>query len=386
MKRIIICAATKFPRGSAASNYLQYFSMALMEGGYEVTLLADYNKNENQYYNNFINKFPNKFSLININTPRETLVNKISYHLLYGIKYVKQLKKIIRKDDCIIIYSDIMYFISPIIKFAHKNNLKVGNIIVEWYERKYLKNPIRYYLYKKSFKLREQADILFPISTYIERHFKEKGCNTSVLPILSDPYEYERFPKPSYDKINIVYPGNGLIKDSFLNMINAIEQLNNEQLAKLNFHIKGVQKQAIIDAIGVKRFERISPYLTFYGWMNYNELVNLYRKSHYLLLAREICHLTKANFPSKVPEVMCHGVVPIASEVGDYTKYYLKDGENSIIIKGNSAKAIKDAIIRCINISCNEYNVMSNNAYNLVCSKLSYKVWGDKLKNILNQI
>ncbi|MCZ8373414.1 glycosyltransferase [Phocaeicola sp. KGMB11183] len=386
MKRIIICAAIKFPRGSAASNYLQYFSMALIESGYEVILLAEYNENENQYYNSFINKFQGKFSLININTPRKTLANKISYHLIYGIKYVKVLKKVIRKDDSIIIYSDIMNFISPIIKFAHKNNLKVGNIIVEWYERKYLKNPIRYFLYKKSFKLREQADIIFPISTFIERHFKEKGCNTFVLPILSDPYEYERFPKPSYDKINIVYPGNGLIKDSFLNMINAIEHLNSEQLAKLNFHIKGVKKQDIINKIGLKRFERISPSLIFYGWMNYDELVELYRKSHYLLLAREICHLTKANFPSKVPEVMCHGVVPIASEVGDYTQFYLRDGENAIIMKGNSTEVIKDAIIRCLNIPYDKYNTMSNNAYNLVCNKLSYKVWGNKLKNVLNHI
>ena len=188
------------------------------------------------------------------------------------------------------------------------------------------------------------------------------------------------------EKINIVYPGNGLIKDSFINMITAIEELSDERRKKISFHIKGVKKQDVINAIGEERYIRISSCLFFYGWMSYNELIELYRKSHYLLLARESNHLTKANFPSKVPEVMCHGVVPIASDVGDYTKLYLEDGKNSIIIHGYKSDVIKDALVRCIEINYEDYCVLSENAYELVCDKLSYKVWGHKIENALNSV
>ena len=385
-KKVVICAAVQFPRGSAASNYLQYFSMALMNVGYEIIMLANYNKKESQYYQDFIEKCQRRFSIVNVETPRDNVFDKISYHLTAGKKYVRILKKIVHDDDIIIIYSDVYYFMLPIIKFARNRGLKVGNIIVEWYERKNINNIVRYILYKKSFKLRETVDILFPISTYIENHFKKKGCNTLVLPILSDPYEYERCPKPNLEKINIVYPGNGLIKDSFINMITAIELLNNEQRKKISFHIKGVKKQDVINVIGEERFRRISPCLLFYGWMNYNELIELYRRSHYLLLARESCHLTKANFPSKVPEVMCHGVVPIASDVGDYTKFYLEDGKNAVIIHGAKSEAIKDALVRCTGINYNNYCLLSDNAYKLVCEKLSYKVWGHKIEKVLSSL
>lgn len=50
--------------------------------------------------------------------------------------------------------------------------------------------------------------------------------------------------------------------------------------------------------------------------MKYGELIGLYQEMHFLLLARGVSQMTLANFPSKVPETMCFGIVPIVSEVG----------------------------------------------------------------------
>ena len=40
MNRVFICGAFNFPRGGAASNYVQYFGMALRECGYEVHIVS----------------------------------------------------------------------------------------------------------------------------------------------------------------------------------------------------------------------------------------------------------------------------------------------------------------------------------------------------------
>lgn len=96
--------------------------------------------------------------------------------------------------------------------------------------------------------------------------------------------------------------------------------------------------------------------------MEYDELVKLYQQMHFLILARDINEMTKANFPSKVPELMCYGVIPIVSRVGDYTKYYLVSDRNSIIMDGCSKEVIKEAIKRCLQMSCESINNMSRNA------------------------
>ena len=44
MRRIIICAVLKYPRGGATANYIQYLSDALVSEGYEVLIFACINR------------------------------------------------------------------------------------------------------------------------------------------------------------------------------------------------------------------------------------------------------------------------------------------------------------------------------------------------------
>lgn len=44
MRRVFICGDLTFPRGGAASNYVQYLGMALSECGFEVHIVTTKNK------------------------------------------------------------------------------------------------------------------------------------------------------------------------------------------------------------------------------------------------------------------------------------------------------------------------------------------------------
>ena len=77
---------------------------------------------------------------------------------------------------------------------------------------------------------------------------------------------------------------------------------------------------------------KLSGVLVFHGRLEYAELLELYQNMDYLFLAREKNIITESNFPSKVPEMLVYGVIPVCSDVGDYTKLYLRTGENAISV------------------------------------------------------
>ena len=177
-----------------------------------------------------------------------------------------------------------------------------------------------------------------------------------------------------------------MMKDAFESMIKGFSLLTDEELKKVNFHIKGVKKEKIIDCIGEKQWDRIKKRIFLHHWMKYDELVSLYEKMHFLILARDVNQMTQSNFPSKVPETMAYGIVPIVSRVGDYTKYYLKDEINSFIFDGCTAKDCCNAYKKAIETEFDRYNEMSRESRKCVEEKFDYRNWIDPLKNFIEDL
>lgn len=190
--------------------------------------------------------------------------------------------------------------------------------------------------------LRPKCDLIFPISDKIEEHFKEKGCVTFKLPIMCDSEEYSYIPKKK-ERYKIVLPANGKMKDALKEMLIAISEILSDDLEAFEFHITGVTREQIVEIIGDEIFNKISKSFVIHSWMKYEELVKLYQNMHYLFLAREDNQMTQSNFPSKIPECMCYGIVPIMSNVGDAPKYYLKNQVNSIVFDGCTVSSCKQA-------------------------------------------
>ena len=132
--------------------------------------------------------------------------------------------------------------------------------------------------------------------------------------------------------------------------------------------------------MGSDNQESIKKNLVIHDWMKYDELVDLYRRMDYLILIRSESQITLSNFPSKVPECMTHGIIPIVSDVGDYTKLYLRNGINSIFITENTIPSIKNAIENAINLSDQERLQMSKAARKLVEDVFDYNNWIPAIK------
>lgn len=384
---IIICGNLRFPRGSAGANYIQYFAMALAEVGNKVYIITDVNGSENEYLNNFLRKNKN-IKVVDIGLSNNKIIHFLQYKYLLKKIIGKQLKKHIKNENTFVIgYSSNNNIHKAILNLKNKG-VKCGACVVEWYPKEYFNgDKAKEKEYNKLFySLFPKYDFLIPISSYIENHFKEIGSKTICVPILADPYEYN-YSQKSLDtmdeSINIIYPANGRIKDSVDEMLKAFGLLPDNEAKRINLHITGINKDKIVSCLG-KDYQRIKEQIVLHSWMNYEELISLYSNMDYLLLARENNQLTRANFPSKVPEVMTYGVVPIVSEVGDYTKFYLTDKKNAIFLPGNDAFSIANTLKKVLKIDKKERLQMSIAARETVTEKFFYKNWGFQINDFLN--
>jgi glycosyltransferase involved in cell wall biosynthesis len=192
------------------------------------------------------------------------------------------------------------------------------------------------------------------------------------------------FVRQEHSQIEFLISGAADHKDSFAVMLQAFCLLSAEELEKIHINLTGMPQDKF-ELYKKECSPEILRYITVHKWMEYDELIKLYQKIDYLLLARPDNLATRANFPSKIPEVMTYGIIPIASQVGDYTKYYL-DETNSIAIKEDTAESCAEAIRKAIYMSNEEREQMLSNDRKTVKDKFHYKVWEEQLAKFIKTI
>lgn len=381
MDRIFICGELNFPRGGASSNYVQYLGMALKECGYEVHIISKKNPSYSE------------------TTFKGLIIDEITYHtdrirrhIDYATNGEPEIRKCLlryrlQKGDIVIVYSHTLWLHQAIQTFCRKRGIKVGAAVVEYFPKQELDRRRDYLPYRVlTDVVLPKHDFLFPISTFIEKKLSGGRAKQMVLPIMADPFEY-----PSRQKVpdgirRFIFPANGKMKDALPNILLGIQKVLQNSNVNAEFHFCGVQEDAIRKTLGLPDGSALDSSFVLHSWMEYGELVALYQKMDFLLLARDINQMTEANFPSKVPEIMCYGVIPVASRVGDYTRFYLKDGVDSIIMDGCSPEEIQAAISHCLALSPESLLDLSRNARLAAENTFWYKNWAQKIGTFLADI
>lgn len=391
MIRVYVVCNCNFPRGGALANYMQYLLLGIKEAGYPVTLISDTNsefvKNTaSELFYEGIRIFP---ILISPNRVLRHLQNKNGFSRK-RIAILKQEK--ISSEDVVIVLGRDKYFYTQLIKLREKIGFKIVGGVLELFEevnmagRDKQDKHKRYKIYKYILDdLIPQFDMVIPISTYIEEYYKRKKVRTTCIPIMADPSEFETVPK-TRGKYKIIIPANGMMKDALPAMMKAVAALSEFEKKNIEVHLCGIKEVQLEVILGKEELSAVKDVITVHSWMEYGDLVALYQQMHFLLLARDTSQMTLANFPSKVPETMGFGIVPIVSDVGDYTKYYLQDKVNSIFIDGSSKEACLAAIRAAISLSWDRYLEYSTNARKCVEEKFDYRVWTPTIQHMIESL
>ncbi|MBQ7951237.1 MAG: glycosyltransferase [Clostridia bacterium] len=384
-KKIYVCASAHFPHGDAGANRIQYIAQALKQASYEVIVLScgqtpKNAKSENGYY-------------YHAGLPYRNLELKDARKekLLSGYLMVSLLKKCgVKQGDIVYLYGSNSLYIAPILKFCKKRNIKTVIDVVEWHQPfQYPKGEkdIRYRSANKTFaKWAPLCDGIVSISDCIAEYYRSKKCNTKVFPVIIDaagiPFDPSK--KENTDIVHLIYPGNPMYKDDIGVMLKGLAKLTEDEKQHVRFHMTGVKEEKLRAFLADEQtvLDQLGDTVLFHGWMEYDELINLYQRVDYLYMSRPDNLVTRANFPSKLPELMAYGIVPIGNRVGDYYRY-LTDGKDAVLFDENTPEACAEAIRRVLAMSVEERQTMCVEARNTVCNQFDYSKWAERLKEFM---
>ena len=391
MKRVFICSEVSFPRGGAASNYIEYFALSLKEGGY-CPIVIGQGKNSGE---DFYGETYEYNGIHYYNYPPQTNVSRYKFkrfidaNFYCGRQIVGVLKKLqLSSEDYIIFYTRNGLTINPVMRYANQKGTMGSMAITEHREDSHYKNILLSWRSKYSFKYSiSKTKSVIPISRHLERYFQERGCRTLLLPSMANPYEYSFEVKKESNIVNFIYSGNDFAKDSFDTMLKSFLLLTAEEKKKVRFHLTGVKYEKLERYLGEEKtiLEELDSVLTIHPWFEYQDLVKLVKQMDYLFIAREITQTTLANFPSKVPEMMCYGVIPLVSRVGDYTDLYLTDGKDSLMFEGCTPEDGLKALRRAMGLSKEKHSEMRLNARKTAEEKFYYGVWSEKISEFIEK-
>lgn len=380
-KRIFILGAPGFPRGSAGANYDQYLALALLKAGWKVIILGKgTNRLKDKIGSTYIYKG------IEYRNEKPTKIEKYGMACEFYIEMYKEYK--MSMDDYYILH-DIGWiaqkWLAKRVGTDHMAYIHYEDLLPIQY-RHYLVNP-RYWgmIFKWKFKL-EKVPKALPISERLQSIEMEHGCkNTLILPIMSDPDEFgeaKRLSKPQI--LKFIYSGAkaNTHEDDLTLLFQALQMLSDDEKKNIEIHITGMDQEKLKEKVGNQELIK-EIQLEVHGWMKYNELIDLYRKMDFLALPRFKNGVTEANFPSKIPESLSFGIIPVCSKVGDYTKIYLKDGYNSFLFETGNVNECMSSIRKTLNMTEEEYLQMRENARKTAVEEFGYKNWSERISRFL---
>ena len=281
--RYIICCSDPFPFGSANSNYIRNMALALKNAGKKV-LVIGLLEGENFLDGEENGRFQG-IDYINITQKKSKLPFRFTNHLFFGRKIVKCLsKQDVKQEDYIIVYTDYIS-VSKLLFQAYAKNNQLGHMaycIVEWFQaHQYTggKFSLDYIFWKIHFDLfMPKYKKVIGISTKLANHFSDIGCQTMVLPCLTDcdnltiRCDLSVREKEYYD---FIYPGAATNKDSLEGMLKGLLLLNEDERRKVRFHFTTLKPNKLIEAANCSEeaFNKLSGVLVFHGRLEYGELL-----------------------------------------------------------------------------------------------------------------
>lgn len=386
MKKAFIYGWFSFPRGGANANYVQYLALALMQAGFETTVIC--NIAQRGACEHDVQSGLYKYNNIPVEFIRESGIKAIHYvqfNFFRGQVYVDALKRAgAAHGDWLIAYCTDAVELRPVFEYADKVGAHTAICLPEYYTREVFSSDKQYRQYISCMvNLVPKADVLFPISEFIYKKYNKN--KSMLLPCMADTseYLYQRGNRKS-EKIQIIYATNGWVKDSLKEMLYSLLLLPRKDRSHIRLHLTGVKPTSIAEINNKSIEELMGEVIEIHPWMTYEQLVKLYMNMDYIFIARPDTPFFQANFPSKIPEAMTYGVIPIVSKVGDYTSYYLTDGFDSIQFEGHNSDACAKALARAIYTPDEVVESMREHARETVKKRFDIGVWSEAIKNFLD--
>lgn len=383
MKKAVIITENKYPDGDAGAVRQHAFAKMFERLNFSVVVMCygestggKFKTYDGVRYISFRSKSYNKFI---------RLVNRITF----GFRVITCLKRNVYDADVIMVVDTLPYAFKFIKKFADNRNIVLIHDSVEWY------SPEEYSNGRKNiqYKLKEKTNCsivgngwrVIAISKYLYAHFLKKSDKTVRIPVIMDVNNMSFSMHKNNRKLKFVYAGSPGMKDHLKEIITGFSLLSEEQIQQVELHIIGVSKHQLCDECGVDAnlIKRMNDLVKIYGRITRNDVIKHVMNADFTVLLRNSgLRYAKAGFPTKIVESLACGTPPMCNLSSDLSDY-LKDGENAVIINGETSEDVKDAILKALHYSGKNICLRSN-ARQTAEKFFDYRLYVDTLEFLIN--
>ena len=351
---LVFVSSGQYPNGGASSNRHIAYSKGLAEAGHDVTflLLSNQTSGKVEYVEDGTKYIctVTRSSNINYNKPKKLFLFIQSLHERNNV--LLQLHKE-RKIDAIILLDTLVWDLSPIIRFAKKNRIKIvherteypfvvsGNGFIQ-------KINLKIYL---SFVLKK-FDGIYVISNALRKYFNHVLKNkipVEIINMIVDPDRFKVAPADENHKNKyIAYCGS--LNDN-KDGVDILLQAFGEALLKkkINNHIKLMLIGSCELASFQKKLDGIidekkcRDNVFFMGKVERAKIPELLNGADALALARPGSKQAEGGFPTKLGEYLATGKPVIITDIGEICNF-LKDGHNAFIAKPGDVNSFSEKI------------------------------------------
>lgn len=362
MRRIIFLTDDFFPRSGAVSGYIENIIILTQKAflNADIVLVARNNKLENCSLS--------KIRFVNIDSD-----NRIDF-----------IKKMIRAIDKLnIVEEDIIFnfVIKPenqvfIYLKLYRNRGRVISYFGELFDLKYfgvsIVGMLKYLRYIVGFYIRSCYDNAVVVSTYLQKKLRIE--NIICIPPMCNMNEglLRNVSEKKWDNVNFIYPGSDKKKDRIESIIEVFGQLSKTR-SDVKLHITGVKNEKEMFSNKIEKLVNDGIIIT-HGWLSNDEYNELLAKMDFCIIIRDKQQSSMANFPSKVPETMQYGIIPIVSSIGDYTELYLNNN-NSFIVEGSEVDKFYLKILEILNMEPAELEAIHYESSKIAYDKFDIDNW-----------
>jgi len=215
------------------------------------------------------------------------------------------------------------------------------------------------------------------VSSYLERHYRSRGCATLRVPPLVDIVDVpdaslQRRPEGD-GRLHLVYAGSPGKKDLIGNAIRALESLL-RQRAEVVLHLVGPSREQIVDCLqGDSRLlDDLGEALICHGRVDRQEALRLIAAADFSILVRPDVRYAHAGFPSKLSESLSLGIPVICNVTSDIAEY-VRDGKEGMLLHGSTVDDCAAGIRRVLDLPREQWGGMRRQARQRAEECLDYR-------------
>lgn len=379
-KYVIMVSPNNFPQGDAGAIRDEQFAKIYQYLGYDIFYIG-----MNPYIKESDYK---KIKVFSLYSKKRSILEKAKNYIIYPkqlLRLISEIESNNGKPAIIHFYDLPLLGIQAIQKFARKNKTIAIHDSVEWYSPCEFRFGVLSYQYifknlTNTIVLKKPTRII-AISSYLYNYFLKKGFNVKRIPAILDEKDYHHVSKHKSERIiKLVYVGSPAKKDLLENCIRGFSLLNKEKQKRFTFDIYGADdtyfnNYAKDDISGI----------CFHGRVPHSEAIRALERSDFCLFVRpQNERYSKAGFPTKVVESMMCGCIPLCNLTSDLD-YYLKDGENSVIINTHKIEDIIFALERISIMETYKVNEMKRNARQSAVRYFDYRNYESEIESIIKK-